>query len=399
MKIAFALFKYFDFGGLQLDTMRFIRELLARGWYVTLFAGEIDSELPELPGFTVHKIELKSRSNHARAVEFERKFHTLTDGRFDVTTAMNRITGCDFYFAADDCILDHFLQKHSRLTVSLLPRYRTFTRIEREIFAPGGSTEILYLAERQKIAFRQRYGTEESRFHLLPPGIPDKYRTVRANWTRAKRQCIRREFGIGENDFLVLFIGSNFLLKGLDRAIRILAALPENEQKTTRLLAVGPGRQNQVLPLIRRHRLDDHVLFAGPRSDTEDLLPASDLLVLFSYSEATGTVIAESLCCGVPVLCAENCGFSTLAKEAGSEAVPSPWSDETALTLFRKIRNDSEEYRRKANEYADRTDFFRRSACMADILEDFARKKHGDSPETRRTGEPVTASDKAQHGK
>ena len=97
--------------------------------------------------------------------------------------------------------------------------------------------------------------------------------------------------------------------------------------------------------------------------------------MLLSYNEATGTVIAESLCCGVPVLCSESCGFFPLVREAGSEVVPDPWSDDTALALFRKMRNDSGEYRRKANEYADRTDFFRRAACMADILEDFARRK------------------------
>ena len=210
MKIAFGLFKYFAFGGLQLDTMRIIRELLGRGCLVTLFVGETSSGLPELPGFSVHLIPLKCHSNHARAEEFGKKFRQLTDGKFDATVAMNRITGCDFYFAADDCILDHFLQKHSRAAVALLPRYRTFTRIEREIFQPGCPTKILYLAERQKSAFRRRYGTEESRFHLLPPGIPEKYRSARSGQTVEKKREVRRAFGIGENDFLVLFIGSNF---------------------------------------------------------------------------------------------------------------------------------------------------------------------------------------------
>lgn len=379
MKIAFALFKYFRYGGLQLDTVRAVRELLTRGFQVTLFVGEGDSEVPELRGLSVKRIELKSRTNHARAEEFEQKFRALTRRDFDVTVAMNRITGCDFYFAADDCILEHFLRKHSRLTVSLLPRYRTFTRIEREIFRPGGTTEILYLAARQKEAFQRRYGTEEARFHLLPPGIPEKYRDAQTPRTEANRMEVRREFGIRENDFFILFIGSNFLLKGLDRAIRLLAGLPEEERKTAKLVAAGAGRREQVMPLIRKYELEENVLFAGPRNDTEKLLPAADLMVLFSYSEATGTVIAESLCCGTPVLCSENCGFSSLAREAGSEVVPEPWSDETAGTLFRRMRDHSEEYRRKAEEYARRTDFFRRAAVMADILEEFVRQKSNSS--------------------
>lgn len=367
MKIAVALFKYFAFGGLQLDTMRLVNELLPRGHQVTLFTGEICSELPALSGLNVELVPLKKRTNHARALEFARFFHEKTAGNFDVTIAMNRIPGCDFYFAADDCIVDEFLLKHSRLTIALLPRYRTFAHIEKEIFQPGSRTEILYLAERQKTAYLKRYGTEEKRFHLLPPGIPEKYRNARENKKHAAE--IRKEFGFSPDDFFVIFIGSDFRRKGLDRAVRILANLPEPERNRTKLLAVGSGRPSQILPLIRKYGLEKNVIFTGGRNDTERLLPAADLMVLLSYSEATGTVIAESLCCGTPVLCSENCGFSDLAREAGSEAVPEPWSDEKALALFRTMRADIVSRREKALEYAESHDFFRRAAHIADLME------------------------------
>ena len=82
-------------------------------------------------------------------------------------------------------------------------------------------------------------------------------------------------------------------------------------------------------------------------------------------------MIAESLACGTPVLCSANCGFSTLARDAGSEVVPEPWSDDAALELFRKMRDRIGEYRAKAEAYADRTDLFRRAAVAADLLENF----------------------------
>ena len=167
----------------------------------------------------------------------------------------------------------------------------------------------------------------------------------------------------------MIFIGSNFRLKGLDRAVRILANLPEEERNRTKILAVGSGRPAQILPLIRKYGLEKNIIFTGGRNDTEKLLPAADLLVLFSYSEATGTVIAESLCCGTPVLCSENCGFSSLARNAGSEIVPDPWSDDAALALFRKMSSDIVSYREKALDYAKHHDFFRRAAHIVDLLE------------------------------
>ena len=369
MKIALALFRYFAFGGLQLDTMRIADELLARGHEVTLFVGSGGEEVPARPLLTVETLPLARWSNHARAAEFARAFHARADGRFDVTLAMNRIPGCDFYFAADDCIVDEFLLKHSRLTVAFLPRYRVFAKIEREIFRPGAQTRILYIAERQKTAYLSRYGTEEARFFLLPPGIPEKYRHVRRDAAAAAE--VRREFGIAPDGFLLIFVGSDFRRKGLDRAVRMLARLSAEERRRVRLLAVGAGRPEQILPLVRQYGLADNVIFTGGRNDTEKLLPAADLMVLLSYSEATGTVIAESLACGTPVLCSANCGFSTLARDAGSEVVPEPWSDDAALELFRKMRDRIGEYRAKAEAYADRTDLFRRAAVAADLLENF----------------------------
>ena len=372
MNIAAALFRYFAFGGLQLDTMRIVTELLARGHQVTLFVGAGGAEVPAHPGLTVESLPLKRWSNHARAEEFARKFHAFADGKFDVTLAMNRIPGCDFYFAADDCIVDEFLLRHSPLAIALLPRYRTFAKLEEQIFRPGGKTRILYIAERQKTAFIRRYATEEERFFALPPGIPEKYRHVRRDADEAAK--VRREFGIAPEEFLTLFVGSDFRRKGLDRAVRMLAHLPGEERRSVRLLAVGAGRPEQVLPLIRQYGLEDRVLFTGGRHDTERLFPAADLSILFSYSESAGGVIAESLACGTPVLCTANCGFSTLARDAGSEVVPEPWSDDAALALFRQMRDHIGGYRAKAEAYADRTDLFRRAAVAADLLERFVSR-------------------------
>ena len=155
----------------------------------------------------------------------------------------------------------------------------------------------------------------------------------------------------------------------------MIAALPEAERERTRLLAVGAGRPQQILPQIRQCGLTERIIFTGGRSDTEKLLPAADLSLLLSYSESAGGVIAESLACGTPVLCSANCGFSTLAHDAGCEVVPEPWSDGTALTLFRRMRGGIAEYRAKAEDYAARTDFFRRAAYAADLLENFAARK------------------------
>ena len=194
MKIAFALFKYFPYGGLQLDTVRFLAETARRGHQAVLFVCEINGALPEIAGVRVVELPVSAASNHGMALAFEKKFHEAvrSAGDFDVTVAMNRIRGCDFYFAADNCLAVEYRKKHSPLVLKLLPRYRTFLQLEKGIFAPDSKTKIFYIAPPQLEDFTEVYDTEKDRFIPLPPGIPEKYRGVRAD--DEARKILRKNY-------------------------------------------------------------------------------------------------------------------------------------------------------------------------------------------------------------
>lgn len=65
---------------------------------------------------------------------------------------------------------------------------------------------------------------------------------------RRIRADFRREFGLAEDDLLLLQIGSGFRTKGLDRSLRGLAALPPELKARTRLIAIG---QDNPKPFFR----------------------------------------------------------------------------------------------------------------------------------------------------
>ena len=73
-------------------------------------------------------------------------------------------------------------------------------------------------------AFVKHYATPAERFHPLPPGI-DRDRAVAP--AGSDDAAYRRELGLGEAGRVLLFVGSGFVKKGLDRALTALAALPE----------------------------------------------------------------------------------------------------------------------------------------------------------------------------
>ena len=84
MKIALGIFKYFSFGGLQGDMRNIALELARRGNTVTIYTGAWESA-ETLPGIQVECLKLSGWSNHARALDFARKFHQAA-GNAEVKT-------------------------------------------------------------------------------------------------------------------------------------------------------------------------------------------------------------------------------------------------------------------------------------------------------------------------
>ncbi len=116
--------------------------------------------------------------------------------------------------------------------------------------------KFLLLSQQQLDEYRGCYGTDKSRFHLLPPGITrDRFAPPDA---RAKRAAMRQKLNLTDDQLMLLMVGSGYQTKGVDRAISSLAALPEPLRNRCQLFVVGKGdaapyeKQAATLVLISR---------------------------------------------------------------------------------------------------------------------------------------------------
>lgn len=368
MKIALAAFRYFPYGGLERDLARVAKCAVSRGHEVTVFTGKIEGELPS--GVEPRIIALKSRTNHGRAAEFCAKFPDhLKTGAFAVSAAFNRIPGCDFYFCADSCYAGEMPKKHHRLILKLLPRYRTYLRLEKAVFAPPSRTNIWYIAPAQKRDYQKYYGTPDERFFYLPPGIdPRCCRTADAESIRDKK---RAELKVIADQKLALLVGSNFSLKGGERALRALSKMPQN----VRLAVAGNFKPQRWQKLADQLGVGGRVDFLGARDDVPELLLAADLLIHPAIEDATGTVLAEAISSGCPVISSGSCGFSPLVAEAGGAVIGDEicWYQAEFEKRFAEFVAQAKTLRRSAIEYSAQVDFTRRAETAVDQLERFAR--------------------------
>ena len=326
MKLALCLYKYFPYGGLQRDFLRILKECHHRGHAVHVYTAEWQGQHPN--GVDLHILK-SSRlgGNHVRDRRFFARLQkALATEQFDAVVGFNKMPGRDLYYGADFCYLGRAAPQYGPM-YRFTPRYRHLYAFERAVFNRNSHTEILSLSRREKSVYQQYYGTPEERFHMLPATLDlDRKPVTDRSGIRA---CIRQELNVASSDTLLLFVGSGFKTKGLDRALIALAHLPAGLKAQTRLVVVGQDQARPYLRLAQKLGVADRVQFLGGRTDIPDLLAAGDLLIHPAYMENTGTILLEAIAAGLPVIATDVCGYADhIVKAVAGTVLASPFDQE-----------------------------------------------------------------------
>ncbi len=373
MRFAFCLFKYFPYGGLERNFLRIAEVCLSRHHTVDVFTTSWQGDTP--PGLKVAILSPKGFTNHRRRQSLADQLRQIVaKSPYDAVVGFYKMPGLDIYYAADPCLaakasIKGFLYRNTR-------RYKTYLCLEKAVFNKRSKTEILLIAEKQKSLFMKFYGTPEHRFHFLPPGI-SRDRVAPHNFAEIRAE-LRSEFRIEHDRNIVLMVGSDYKRKGVDRAIRAMAALSSEVLAKTILLVAGKGKKKPFQRLARKLGISSNVIFLGARDDIPSFLVASDLLLHPAYSENTGTVLIEALASGLPVLATAVCGYSHhVERAAAGKIVPSPFKQETLnqLLLYMLTSDQKKQWQLNAKAYVARTDVFSRAEKAADVIEKVAARR------------------------
>jgi UDP-glucose:(heptosyl)LPS alpha-1,3-glucosyltransferase len=368
MQLAFVLYKYFPFGGLQRDFMRIALECQQRGHQIRVYTLIWEGEVP--PGFEVLVAPVKAFFNHRRNEKLTAWMDAdLAKRPVDRLIGFNKMPGLDVYYAADGCFED----KAQNLRHSLYRqwgRYRHFAEYERAVFAKDAKTQVLMISEVQQPLFIKHYHTPLERFHLLPPGIAqDRRAPAEAPRIRAE---FRKEFGLADGDLLLVQIGSGFKTKGVDRSLKALAALPAEIRKRTRLFVIGQDDPKVFQLQSAALGLGDTVTFMKGRSDIPRFLMGADVLIHPAYNENTGTVLLEALVAGLPVLVSAVCGYAHYIAEADSGLVLDDPFEQTQLNDYLKTMLSDDAARAKWSlnglAFADTADLYSMPQHAADVI-------------------------------
>ena len=332
--IAFCLFKYFPYGGLQRDFLRIALETQTRGFNIKIYTLEWEGDIPA--GFEVIVVPVSAVTNHSRY----RKYHAwvcsdLEKCAVERLVGFNKMPGLDVYYAADSCYEDKAQHQRS-WAYRRTPRYELFSEFEESVFSRDSKTEVLMISSVQVPLFQRYYGTRNERIHLLSPGIA-RDRIAPANRVDI-REDFRREMDLDDDEILLLMIGSGFITKGLDRILIAMSALPQAILDRTRLIAIGQDNPGAFSRMALKLGLAGQVTILKGRDDVPRFLMGADLLVHPAYVENTGTVLLEAIVAGLPVIATDICGYAPYIEQADAgRLIPAPFQQETFNAMLESM--------------------------------------------------------------
>ena len=373
MKLAFCLYKYFPYGGLERDFLRIARVCKNRGHDIHVYTMHWEGE-PEID-FHMHLLNILAKQNHTRCYAFSKQIKDhLKANQYDVVIGFNKMPDLDIYYAADMCYQAR-IHENRYFFHRFLPRYRQLIALEKAVFMQGKPTKILLISPEQQTAYMRYYQTETNRFHLLPPGITKD--RIAPLHTHHIRDTMRKAYQLADEHRLVLMIGSGFKTKGLDRTIIALASLPENLKKCCQLFVIGQDNPRYYQRLAKRFSIENQIRFLGGRDDVPTFLLAADLLIHPAYHENTGTVLLEAIASGLPVLTTDVCGYAHFINEAKAGIVlTSPFQQlELNGALQNMLSSSTQKWRQNGLSFAKQADIYSLPEKATDFIESVRKNR------------------------
>ncbi|MCL4117926.1 UNVERIFIED_CONTAM: hypothetical protein GTU68_000695 [Idotea baltica] len=368
MQLAFILYKYFPFGGLQRDFLRIALECQRRGHKIRVYTLSWEGEIPE--GFELVIVPVKAWFNHRRNERMTAWMKTdLVKRPVDKVIGFNKMPGLDIYYAADGCYEEKAQNLRNRI-YTRSERYKHFSGYEKAVFSAESNTQILMISEMQQPLFVKYYQTQISRFHSLPPGVAfDRKAPSNADEIRLH---FRSQLKLSQDEYLLLQIGSGFKTKGLDRTLNAIAALPESIKCKVKLIVLGQDDPRLFLQQIQRLNITEQVDILKGRDDVPNFLLSADLLIHPAYHENTGTVLLEALVAGLPVIVSAVCGYAKYIEQAQSGVVlDDPFSqDQLNKILSDTLLNEEQRMQWKDNAliFAEGADLYSMPQKAADVI-------------------------------
>jgi len=300
MKLALIRRQFSTTGGAELYLQRLLAALAAAGHETHLFAEKWQGQAE---GARFHMVPVEG-SRAERPLRFAEAVNlALGQERFDCVFSLERTLQQDVYRAGDGLHRvwlerrRQFAPWWRRPLIGLGAFHRNMLALEERAFDPANTRHIIVNSEMVRGEIGLRFPAfPQERVHLVRNGVEER------RFQNTGRAAARRRFGLQDDDFVLVFVGSGWERKGLPWLLRFMAGRTDDPR--LRLLVVTRDRMRGQIP--------PNVVLTGPLNDVEAAYAAADVLTFLPIYEPCSNVVSEALASGIPAITTDFNGASEL---------------------------------------------------------------------------------------
>lgn len=173
-------------------------------------------------------------------------------------------------------------------------------------------TELIVPTQKTYNLFKEKYEYERN-IHIVPTGI-EVERFYAENNNKAEVKELRKQLGLSDDDFVLLFVGRLAAEKNVTFLIenhQILA----RENGNCKLLIIGDGPDIEFFKTqARKLNIQDNVIFTGkvPWEQIHKYYQIPNVFVTASHTETQGLTLLEAMAASVPVVAYDDEAFRTV---------------------------------------------------------------------------------------
>ena len=258
--------------------------------------------------------------------------------------SLDRISCPDIYRAGDG-VHKVFLSIEKKSRTNLLHPIYLF--LERKCF--NKAKHIIANSQMVKNDIVSTYKINPKKISVIHNGIEIKKFNYQKSFDK-----LSNEFSIKKDQKILLYVGSGFKRKGVKEFLQIISKLRNLDIKA---FVIGKEKDIEYYQeLSLKLKIDDRVIFTGPREDVDDFYTISDIFLLPTHYEPFSNVVLEAMGFENAVFTTKQNGASEVLDSSFIMNNPSDFSIISAIEeLFNnpsKLKNIKKENRAKSKKFS-----------------------------------------------
>lgn len=304
MKIALVCKKYTKIGGMERYVVNLSKGLVNRNNEVHVFANKYNKEDND-PRIIFHKVPIIRVGKALKILSFlyfsqrllsKERFDLICGFGYTIKQDICRVSGCQKVW--QDISLKMYtnplLRFLKRIRQIIFPSYLLCSLLE--YYQLNGSRRIIAVSNQIKKELINQYKIDPKKIEVVYNGIDLEEFLIEKK--DIKRRAIRNQYGLGDDEFVILFVANNFKRKGLEYLIRAISELNQGK-----VLVVGHRKRRYYQHIANKLGVKDRIIFTGIiDKDLPSYYASADIFVFPTFYDPFANVCLEAMAMGLTVI-------------------------------------------------------------------------------------------------